>query len=409
MATVIPQVSIQDLVFKKSTPDVFGALNAGLQQSREAEQRSALAGQQKLAGQVSQQLLSGNRSPQALAQLMGQNPEMAGKVLNQAGIFNQEGRDELARTAFEIENIPAGAQRNARIQQVAAQLEARGGNPNIALGLLNLPPEEQDRQLQSMQLTAMSAQDRQEIADGNRDFSLKQRQVDLQAANIASQIRHRSVSASQAASNLNFNKDKLEVRKLEQEQTALNNQIKQETNALKRDELRLKVDEKKAQIKQKKLDTKFTAASSVDSINDTILTTDRLLEGKGLEKAAGISSAFFTFPGSDAANFEAILETFKAQQFIQEVDVMRGLGALGEKEGQKLIDAAGSLSLSMGDKVLRKEINRIQGTLKKARARIQKKHTVPVTGSLIKTKLQSISADDMSNMSTEDLQKLLEQ
>lgn len=179
MATVIPQVSIADLVFKKSTPDAFQALNTGLQFGREAEQRQALLGQQKLAGQVSQDLLSGNQSPQALAQLMGQNPEMAGKILKQAGIFNQQGRDELARTAFELESIPAGPQRNARIQEVAEQLKARGGNPNIALGLLNLDGAAQDRQLQNMQLTAMSAADRQGIAEGTRSFDLQERQFGL--------------------------------------------------------------------------------------------------------------------------------------------------------------------------------------------------------------------------------------
>ena len=198
MATVIPQVSIADLVFNKSTPDTVGALQAGLNlsgtfqdQRRATQQEQALLGQQQLAGQASQELLSGNQSPQALAQLMGQNPEMAGKILKQAGIFNQQGRDELARTAFEIESIPAGPQRNARIQEVAEQLKARGGNPNIALGLLNLDGATQDRQLQNMQLTAMSAADRQGIAEGTRSFDLQERQFNLNQQNVASQIAQR--------------------------------------------------------------------------------------------------------------------------------------------------------------------------------------------------------------------------
>lgn len=203
MATVIPQVSIADLVFNKSTPDTVGALQAGLNlsgtfqdQRRATQQEQALLGQQQLAGQASQELLSGNQSPQALAQLMGQNPEMAGRILKQAGIFNQQGRDELARTAFEIESIPAGPQRNARIQEVAEQLKARGGNPNIALGLLNLDGPAQDRQLQNMQLTAMSAEDRQGIAEGTRSFDLQERQFRLNQANVASQIGTRTKSAA---------------------------------------------------------------------------------------------------------------------------------------------------------------------------------------------------------------------
>lgn len=212
MATVIPQVSIQDLVFKKSTPNTMGAINAGMalsnsfaeqQQAKRAEQ--AAAQQQQLAGQVSEGLLTGNQSPQALAQLMSQNPDMSAKILKQAGIFNDAGREELGRTAFELRSMPAGAERNARIQQVAEQLQARGGNPKIALGLLNLDGAEQDRQLINMELTAKTSQERQAIAEGKQNFDLdvrktdiQQQQANTQSANVRSQINERNRPEAQA-------------------------------------------------------------------------------------------------------------------------------------------------------------------------------------------------------------------
>lgn len=433
MATVIPQIQLGDLVRQRSTPDILGAVGSGLNlastfgdQRRARDQEKALIGHQQLGEQVATSLLSGQANPQAMARLLAQNPDMAAGILKQAGIVGQRGRDQLARTAFEIESIPAGPQRDAKIQEIGAQLQSQGVDPSLALGLIGLSPDQQNKKLQSMQLAAMSAEDRQGIAEGTRSFDLQERQFRLNQANIASQIGARSLTAGQKSEEFDIKRETLAIRRLEQEQRALDRQVVQETNKLKRDQLQIKIDEKKAEIVQKKLDTQFTVDSSIASIDDTILTTERLLEGEGLEKAAGVSEFFFTTPGSDAANFEAVLETFKSQQFIQEVDKMRGLGALGEKEGQRLIDSAGSLSLTMSDKELRREINRLQSKLVQARLRIKKKFSISPSDNIgsssisnrIKkatTKkerdiiLQSLTGDDISNMSPAELEILLGQ
>lgn len=173
--SVIPGVTIADLVFNKSTPDAFQALNTGLQFGREAEQRQALLGQQKLAGQASQGLLSGQgpTNPQAMAQLLASNPEMADKMLKNAGIFNANSRRRLADTAFEARSIPFGPERDAFIQNAAAQIQASGGDPRIATSLLGMTQEQQEKNLNAMEISALNPKDRIELAGGGKPTALQ--------------------------------------------------------------------------------------------------------------------------------------------------------------------------------------------------------------------------------------------
>ncbi len=182
MATVIPQVSIQDLVFNKSTPNILGSLQAGLNlsgtfqdQQRATRQEQALLGQQQLAGQASQGLLSGQgpTNPQAMAQLLASNPEMADKMLKNAGVFNANSRRRLADTAFEARNIPFGPQRDAFIQNAAAQIQASGGDPRIATSLLGMTQEQQDKNLNAMEISALNPKDRIELAGGGKPTALQ--------------------------------------------------------------------------------------------------------------------------------------------------------------------------------------------------------------------------------------------
>ena len=119
---------------------------------------------------------------------------------------------------------------------------------------------------------------------------------------------------------------------------------------------------------QKKRDIKFQAQNEIDNFDNTIGTIDRLLDGKGLEKSAGWQAMTPTMPGTDAANFEAMLETLQSQAFLSQISKMKGMGSLSEGEGKKLSAAIGSLSLSMSDKELRSELSRIRGVFDKAKS-----------------------------------------
>lgn len=108
------------------------------------------------------------------------------------------------------------------------------------------------------------------------------------------------------------------------------------------------------------------AAASFDTAIGTI---DRLMTHPGRKAATGGSSMLWTRPGSEAANFEAELEALKAQAFLPMVQSLRGMGALSNAEGEKLVNAVGALSVSQSESAFKASLGRIKADLAKARAR----------------------------------------
>ena len=141
--------------------------------------------------------------------------------------------------------------------------------------------------------------------------------------------------------------------------------------------MQLSITEKKRGIEQEKLTVLNAAEDSVSQIESTLGTIDRVRNHPGLESAAGISSLFPTLPGTDAAGFEAQLETLQSQQFLSAVSQMKGMGALSENEGKKLSSSIGALNISMSDKELKTEMDRIHKIttkgLDKMKSRLPKK------------------------------------
>lgn len=287
---------------------------------------------------------------QAMAQLAVQFPEQFEAINKNLGLISDQQKTEAADFAFKMLNTPA-ERRGELIQQRVAQLTAQGRNPSDTAELMDLSPEDQDQALQAVQVAALSPEKRLELAQKGEITPLQAMELDIK-------------------------RQTLDIRREENRQRGLDRAIAAEDNAIKREQLQLQVDESKRKVEQAKRESEFAAESAINDVTSTSDTIDRLLEGDALEKAAGFSSQFPTVPGTDAANFEATLETLKSQAFLSQVQKMQGLGALSEAEGNKLGQAIGSLSLSMSDKALRAELGRIKATLDQAKGRLERKHGV---------------------------------
>ena len=109
------------------------------------------------------------------------------------------------------------------------------------------------------------------------------------------------------------------------------------------------------------------------TIDRSLDTIDQLNTSPGFESAVGTSSILPTIPGTEKADFEAVLEKFQGQQFLTGVQQMRGLGTLTETEGKKITQAAAALSPSMSEKAFKKEMKIIENTLRNAKKREQRK------------------------------------
>lgn len=110
--------------------------------------------------------------------------------------------------------------------------------------------------------------------------------------------------------------------------------------------------------------------TKVDPKNPNGPRTD---EDPGLEKSLGrVNGLLPTLPASPAADFEARLDTLKAQTFLPQVAALKGTGALSDAEGKKLSDSVGALSTKMSPEAFRKSLQEVRSTLDAAKTRAAK-------------------------------------
>ena len=204
--------------------------------------------------------------------------------------------------------------------------------------------------------------DRGKLAETNRSNqageALQQRGQDIT-------VRGQNISAQNAALSR-------EIQRAELQDKVLDRQIARETNQIKLDELK----QKQADVRQKaeiaKSDRQAAAQGAVDTFSTALDSLGEIEKSPGLSKAVGVRSAFPTVPGSDAANFEARLDTFKAQTFLPMVASLKGMGALSDAEGKKLSDAVGALSPKMSEDAFRASIGKIRTQLESKLGTVKK-------------------------------------
>ena len=178
-------------------------------------------------------------------------------------------------------------------------------------------------------------------------------------------VRGQNISAQNAALSR-------EIQRAELQDKVLDRQISRETNQIKLEELK----QKQVDVRQKadvaRADRQAAAQGAVDTFSTALDSLGELEKSPGLSKAVGVRSAFPTIPGSDAANFEARLDTFKAQTFLPMVSSLKGMGALSDAEGKKLSDAVGALSPKMSEDAFRSSIGKIRNQLESKLGSVKK-------------------------------------
>lgn len=318
---------------------------------------------------------SGDRG--ALRQLATQYPEQIESVRKGMGFIDEDQRNSigtLAAGARLASSSPEAMQ--SWLQNNANELARVGVDPNNVAQMYQQNPSGFGEFVDHLGMAALgpidyfNVQDKmagREIDRGRLAETIRSNQAGeaLTARGQDIQIRGQNISAQNAALSR-------EIQRAELQEKALDRQIARESNQLKLEELK----QKQADVRQKadiaRADRQAAAQGAVDTFSTALDSLNEIEQSPGLSKAVGIRSAFPTVPGSDAANFEARLDTFKAQTFLPMVQSLKGMGALSDAEGKKLSDAVGALSPKMSEKAFRDSIGKIRNQLESKLSTVKK-------------------------------------
>lgn len=318
---------------------------------------------------------SGDRS--ALRQLATQYPDQIESVRKGMGFIDEDQRNSigtLAAGARLASSSPEAMQ--SWLQNNAKELTRVGVDPNSVAQMYQQNPSGFGEFVDHLGMAALgpidyfNVQDKmagREIDRGKLAETIRSNQAGeaLTARGQDIQIRGQNISAQNAALSR-------EIQRAELQEKALDRQIARESNQLKLEELK----QKQADVRQKadiaRADRQAAAQGAVDTFSTALDSLNEIEQSPGLSKAVGIRSAFPTVPGSDAANFEARLDTFKAQTFLPMVQSLKGMGALSDAEGKKLSDAVGALSPKMSEKAFRDSIGKIRNQLESKLSTVKK-------------------------------------
>lgn len=318
---------------------------------------------------------SGDRG--ALRQLATQYPDQIESVRKGMGFIDEDQRNSigtLAAGARLAASSPEAMQ--SWLQNNAKELTRVGVDPNSVAQMYQQNPSGFGEFVDHLGMAALgpidyfNVQDKmagREIDRGRLAETIRSNQAGeaLTARGQDIQIRGQNISAQNAALSR-------EIQRAELQEKALDRQITRESNQLKLEELK----QKQADVRQKadiaRADRQAAAQGAVDTFSTALDSLNEIEQSPGLSKAVGIRSAFPTVPGSDAANFEARLDTFKAQTFLPMVQSLKGMGALSDAEGKKLSDAVGALSPKMSEKAFRDSIGKIRNQLESKLSTVKK-------------------------------------
>ncbi|EBS9006386.1 acyltransferase [Salmonella enterica] len=316
--------------------------------------------------------------PSGLFKFAQENPAFVAQAQQAFSGLNDQQRNDMGDLAMKANvALSQGPEAYSKfITDNKDRLNRVGANPDwmIQTGVQN--PEQLSHMLTTMSLGALgpekafAVQDKmagREIDRGRLAETIRSNQAgeSLQQRGQDITVRGQNISAQNAALSR-------EIQRAELQDKVLDRQIARETNQIKLDELK----QKQADVRQKaeiaKADRQAAAQGAVDTFSTALDSLNEIEQSPGLSKAVGIRSAFPTVPGSDAANFEARLDTFKAQTFLPMVQSLKGMGALSDAEGKKLSDAVGALSPKMSEKAFRDSIGKIRNQLESKLSTVKK-------------------------------------
>lgn len=348
----------------------LGAIGQAIGQGEAAKRLSEF---QQAFGQA---YAAGDRD--ALRQLAATNPDQIETIRQGMGFVDADRNQAMGDMSARL-NIAAAQGPDAVMRELATHqntLQQIGVSPDQAWQTYQQSPEGFSQLTDLIGMHAVGPEKYFDIQDkvAGRDIDRGKLAETIRSNQAGEALQKRGQDITVRGQNISAQNAALsrEIQRAELQDKILDRQIARETNQIKLDELK----QKQADVRQKaeiaKADRQAAAQGAVDTFSTALDSLGEIEKSPGLSKAVGVRSAFPTVPGSDAANFEARLDTFKAQTFLPMVASLKGMGALSDAEGKKLSDAVGALSPKMSEDAFRSSIGKIRTQLESKLGTVKK-------------------------------------
>ncbi|ENU8164583.1 phage DNA ejection protein [Salmonella enterica] len=308
----------------------------------------------------------------ALRQLAATNPDQIETIRKGMGFIDADKNQAMGDMSARL-NIAAAQGPDAVMRELATHqntLQQIGVSPEQAWQTYQQSPEGFTQLTDLIGMHAVGPEKYFDIQDKMTGRRQDQQKIDETARN------NRDSNAVQWANN-NIAQQNVNLRRMELDDKKYDRQIANETNAIKLADLQDKRQQNQQAIEQAKRDKADAYNAGMDTLSRTIDTATKVLNSPGFTGYFGtnlnpLSSRHI--PGTDAADTEALVDTLKSQGFMSGIQQMKGMGALSNAEGQKVMDAIGNLSSSQSEKSARAAINTIISTTQRAQQRMQEKY-----------------------------------
>ncbi|MFP2784845.1 DNA transfer protein [Escherichia coli] len=328
--------------------------------------------------------------PSGLFKFAQENPAFVAQAQQAFSGLNDQQRNDMGDLAMRANvALSQGPESYSKfITDNKDRLNRVGANADwmIQTGIQN--PEQLSHMLTTMSLGALGPEKAFAVQD-----KMVGRQQEQQRINET--IRNNDMTNARGWASNNIAQQNVNLRRMELEDKKYDRLIANETNALKLAELQDKRLQNQQAMEQAKRDKADAYNSGMDNLSRTIETATKVLNSPGFTGYFGtnlnpLSSRFI--PGTEAADTETLVDTLKSQGFLSGIQQMKGMGALSNAEGQKVMDAIGSLSPNQSEKSARAAIKTIIKTTEMAQKRMQQKY-----GKDIQPSQQQLSDDDLIN------------
>ena len=275
----------------------------------------------------------------------------------------------------------------------ADALKKVGADPNQLVTMYQQDPAGTARLIGSVGMHAMGHEKYWDLQD-----KMAGREIDR--GQLAETARNNDMTNARGWASNNIAQQNVNIRRLELQDKALDRQLSRETNQVQLGILQDKRATTQRELEKSKTEKTDTYNTSMDTMNRTIETANKVLNSPGFTGYFGVNLVPGTnrwVPGTDAADTGAMVDTLKSQGFMSGIQQMRGLGALSNMEGQRVMDAIGNLSHNQSEKSARAAIKTIIETTTQAQKRMQQKYGNDIPQPEQQARQSQMSDDDLVN------------